>query len=123
MSGEDSAFRPTSMAAGEGFPSPHVHGGTCQRNNPAQGRHKNETRPAYIIPGVPIPCRPVPEQSSSWQPNAPSSFPPQHGLKDKVKQKVGGMKEQVEKKLHQKTGEIKELVEKALHLGNKDKKK
>ena len=100
---------------GEGVPAP---GGTCQRNLPAQARHKNEARPAYTIPGVPMPIRPAPEPQPATRPRAPPS-PPRPGLKDKAKaalhQKAGEMKDRVEKALHQKVSSI--------ILGNKDKKK
>ena len=109
------------MAGGAGgggaVPAPHVHGGTGQKNLPAQARHKNEARPAYTIPGVPMPIWPTPELQAT-RPKAPPS-PPRPGLKDKAKaalhQKAGEMKDRVEKALHQKVSSI--------ILGNKDKKK
>ncbi|RLM79212.1 hypothetical protein C2845_PM12G08510 [Panicum miliaceum] len=108
------AFR--AAIAGGGVPAPHVQGGTCQRNLPAQARHKNEARPAYTIPGVPMPIRPAPEQPSTRPKARPS--PSRPGLKDKAKatphQKAGEMKDRV-KALHEKVSSI--------ILGNKDKKK
>ncbi|PUZ75061.1 hypothetical protein GQ55_1G118200 [Panicum hallii var. hallii] len=105
------------MAGGGGVPAPYVQGGTCERNLPAQARHKNEARPAYTIPGVPMPIRPAPKQPST-RPKAPPS-PSRPGLKDKAKAKAA---------LHQKAGETSEMkdrVEKffSIFLGNKDKKK
>ena len=95
---------------GEGVPAP---GGTCQRNLPAQARHKNEARPAYTIPGVPMPIWPAPELQAT-RPKAPPS-PSRQGLKDKAKAKAGEMKDRVDKALYQKFSSI--------ILGNKDKTK
>ena len=105
------------MAGGAGgggaVPAPYVHGGTGQKNLPAQARHKNEARPAYTIPGVPMPIWPAPELQAT-RPKAPPS-PSRQGIKDKAKAKAGEMKDRVDKALHQKFSSI--------ILGNKDKTK
>lgn len=97
--GVNSGFRPATMAT--------RGGGTCQRNQPAKSRRKNEATPLYTIPGIPMPCPPVTPPS-----------PPRQGLKEKAKaacQKAGEMTEKAGKKVHQKIS--------SCIPGNKDKNK